>query len=59
MRFVLFYGAVASLNHFTDELYDQMKQQGHETHIIDLNMSWTEKMTMLLNQKVDAVICYD
>lgn len=59
MRFVLFYGAIASLNHFVDELCDQMKQQGHETHIVDFRTLWTEKMTMILDQKVDAIICYD
>ena len=59
MRFLLFYGAIESLRHFTDELCEQIRQQGHEAHIIVLNTSWREQWDTIVMQKVDAAICYD
>lgn len=59
MRFILFYGEIPSLNHFSDELCGQLKQMGHEADIVDLRRSWMEELAVLLSKKVDAVICYD
>ena len=58
MNFILFYGKVESLNHFTDELADQFRHQGHNIYVLDLNDS--EKITKVdfLNS-FDAAICYD
>lgn len=59
MRFILFYGEILSLNHFSDELCGQLKQMGHEADLVDLRMPWMEELAVLLGKKVDAVICYD
>ena len=59
MRFLLFYGAIESLRHYTDELCGQIRQQGHEAHIIVLNTSWREQLEPVIKQNVDAAICYD
>lgn len=58
MNFILFYGKIESLNHFTDELVDQFQQMGHNTYVLDLNDPEKIVRVDFLNS-FDAAICYD
>lgn len=56
MNFLLFHGKIESLNHFSDELSDQLRLLGHDTYIADLCGS---QNTMVPDKMFDAAICYD
>ena len=59
MRFLLFYGNIDPLNHFTSELDAELRNKGHQTSFVDLRGEWQEAMQAILNDHIDAAICYD
>lgn len=60
MNFILFYGQIESLNHFTDELVDQFQQMGHNTYVWDLNdLEKLSPIDIMNLNNFDAAICYD
>lgn len=58
MRFLLFYGLVGSLNHFSNELSREFERMGIETKILDLNSSNAD-YELFLREKFDAAVCYN
>lgn len=58
MKFILFYGAIEPLNHFTSELNLELLSRGHQTCIIDL-VRGTELTPADITGHIDAFICFD
>ena len=59
MRFLLFYGSIDALNHFTDKVEEQLKNLGHETYIVDLLHFDQDRLLKWVSARVHSAIIFD
>ncbi|MCM1302692.1 MAG: glycosyltransferase [Lachnospiraceae bacterium] len=59
MRFLLFYGAIESLNHFTNELNTELRKRGHSTFVVDMCQEELDFVEALPDGNIDCAVCYD